>query len=433
MDTNFFYFTVMLIPMLAGRSMVAVFSASFLLFLQQNEWLGVLDWFGYQLDEGALNVMSSLPDFATDPKFLIVTFILAILEKRISNSPSFQDLWNMHDAKVKGVFATIIAFVMVDETAEQIIKSVTAATNSEAASVESVFYSLESVWAAVVGGLTWLLAAIRSSILMFLIETDHDDSMGIRKFISRLEGLMGIFGPLLFLILPIIALSFAGIAFALVGLIKWRVRQVEKNHERPCFNCQHSNHLSALHCGNCDTELTNVCDVGFLGLSKRNVAAGDEKSHIQKLLEAHRCGYCAAKGDSGGVCSRCKTCDRLLFPSKQHALNYLSNMRKKIPLTLAITSVCGFFPIIGLIPGIIFYRLYLISGLKVHVSHSASFFIRLLLRVFFIFLVLFNMTPIFGFVSIPIMAMANYLMYTNAIRNQIHSHKYKLTQQVQGE
>jgi hypothetical protein len=426
MDTDILYFTLMLIPLLAGRSMTAVFTGSFYTFLHKHGHLEKIEAFDFiELDVDALQIMAGLPEFVTSPMFLIVMAVLAVVEKRISQSPSFQDIWVHNEAKIKGTCALVITFFMFDETSNQIINSVFAASPDAPSSSDNFFLRLENAWTAFIGFSTWLLTAIRSSILRFLIEADHDDTMGVRRFIGRLEGLLGIFGPLVFIILPVIAVSFVGIAFGIMGLLKWRVRQVEKRHEQPCPNCQHNNHMSAPHCGNCNATLTNVRDVGFMGLSKMAVPALEEKLHLQRLLQANRCSYCAGKSSNQGISSHCKTCDRMLFANKEAVDIYLKNVRKKLPITFLVTSACGFFPIIGLIPGIIFYRLYLISNLKVYVHSGSGFFIRILLRIFFLILILWNMTPFFGFVSIPIMAFANYVMYSQSIRNQLYSVQYK--------
>lgn len=416
MEVDYFYYTAMLVPMLAGRSMATIFSSALIAYLANSGWLEY-DFIGIS----ELAVLTNLPDWVADPKFLIVTFILYLLEKQISQSPSFQHLWLLHEAKIKGVFACVISALLVDESIEGFIRSAFASVDGTPNPIENTWYSFSNAWAAIIGFATWALAAIRSSVMFILMEIDHDDSLGIRRFLGRLEGALGMFGPLLYVIFPGIALGIAGLAFAIIAYLKWRVRKLEKKHQRPCPNCQHANHLSALHCSNCDETLQNVRDVGIMGLSKMDVPSGDPVLHIQKLRLVNRCPYCASSGNGNGLSSTCKSCERPLFETREQAQEYLSNIRKRIPLTLLVTSACGFFPILGLLPGIIFYRLYLVGGIKVYVGGGSSFVIRFLLRIFFIFLILFNMVPFFGFVSIPIMAMANYMLYSSSVKKQLFS------------
>ncbi|MCF2947931.1 hypothetical protein L0668_07425 [Paraglaciecola aquimarina] len=290
MDVNYYYYTLMLIPMLAGRSMMTIFSSAAVATKGKYEYFDGID----MVEVLPLATLTNLPHWVTDPKFLIATFILAILEKRISQSPSFQDFWNMNEAKIKGILAGVIAFVMVNETTDQIIKSVIATSIEETNVIQQAVLTFENAWVGVIAFFTWLLAAIRSSVMLFLIEADHDDSIGFRKMIGRLESALGMFGPLIFIIMPLVALACAGFAVAIVAFIKYRVRKLERKHHQSCLSCGNENHMSAFHCGTCDSPLENVKDVGFIGLSKMDVPAGDKLVHKQKLLESNRCSYCAS-------------------------------------------------------------------------------------------------------------------------------------------
>jgi ribosomal protein S27AE len=415
-EADYFYYTLMLIPMLAGRSMAAIFSSAFIAYLAKEGYL-VYDIFELQ----QLAVLTNLPEWVTDPKFLFITFILYILEKNVSQSPSFQEFWTLNEAKIKGVFACVISALLVDENIEGFIRGAFATADNHGDIAESTWLSFGNIWAAIIGFFTWMLAAVRSSVMFILMEIDHDDSLGIRKFLGHLEGSLGLFGPLLYVTFPIAALIIAGFAFAIIAFLKWRVRKLEKKHQQPCPQCEHANHMSALHCGNCSVKLTDVKDVGVMGLSKMDSPAKELSTHIQKLRQVNRCPNCASSGNGKGLSSKCESCEQQLFSSREEAEQYLRNLHKRIPLTILVTSACGFFPIMGLIPGIIFYRLYLVGGVKIYVHHSSSFFIRIVLRIFFVLLIMFNLVPFFGFVSIPIMAMANYVMYSSSVRKQIHT------------
>ncbi len=416
MDKELVYFTLMLVPMLAGRSMLTILSSSCFAFLGERGYLN-----SERIDAEALGILTELPPFVSDPKFLVIMLVLAILENRISTSPSLQEIWTLHEAKLKGVIAILVSMVMVSESTLLLFNSAHASSDISSLSSQIVWLSFENVWVAFIGFLTWLVTVLRSAVMLFLIEADHDDSLGLRKFIGRLEASLGVFGPLAFLVIPAAALFIFLSVLGILSLVKMRVRHLEKSHQSPCHECGHDNHNSAFHCANCDSALKNVKDVGFMGLSKHHVQAGEPAVHIQKLLRASRCSYCAGKSSNDGMASHCKACDRPFFNTRDEGLQYIQNIRKRIPLTLLVTSACGFFPVVGFIPGIIFYRIYLLSGLKIYTNLGAGFLIRLLLRIFFIFLILFNFTPFFGFVSIPIMAMANYFMYSKSLKNQLDS------------
>lgn len=176
MDADYFYYTLMLIPMLAGRSMVAVFSSALIAYLSKS---GHLDYDWVKLEQ--LAVITNLPDWVTDPKFLVATFILSILEYNISRSPSFQEIWALNEAKIKGAFACIIAALMADQSIDVLIKSAFAESISDSGQVENSWMTLDNAWAGCVGFITWALATIRSNVMFFLMEVDQDDNFGIQN------------------------------------------------------------------------------------------------------------------------------------------------------------------------------------------------------------------------------------------------------------
>ena len=414
MELEFYLYSLLLIPLVAGRAMMTICGSAFAAYLIKHPAL--LAFFNLSFDSEAAGLIVGLPEWMQTFWFISLTFVLAIVENIMSRSPELQDVWNMTEAKLKAVFSFIICFVLIKGDPQMLIEHL----KTEGVSTDfGGFFSVEYVWSFIVGSLTWLLCKIRSGVYAFLIEVDDSDSMGMRKLLGRIEGGMGLFGPLIFIILPSLALIFAGLALLIIiGLRIW-VKRTELKHSLACDNCQHINHLSALHCGKCDKQFNAPLTVGFMGLSKKESIVVDVKKHQLDLLRYKRCPYCAAAHSEKKIDIDCTVCNKPFFENGEQVHEYLKSIRSRLGKTLVVTSLFGFLPIVGLIPGIIFYRLYLVAGLRNYVSKGSNFFIRLLLKILFIFLIIYQLTPIIGFAAIPIMALANYILYSGSIRSQI--------------
>lgn len=415
MEIEFYLYSLLLIPLVAGRAMMTICGSALAAYLVKHP--GVLEFFNVNFDAEAAGLIVGLPEWMQTFWFIALTFVLAIIENIMSRSPELQDIWNMTEAKLKAAFSFIICFVLIKGDPQLLIEHL----KTEGISTDfGGFFSVEYVWSFIVGSLTWLLCKIRSGVYAFLIEVDDSDSMGMRKLLGRIEGGMGLFGPLIFIILPSLALIAAGLALLIiVGLRLW-VKRTELKHSLACDSCQHINHLSALHCGKCDKQFNAPLAVGFMGLSKKDSTVDDVKKHQFDLLRYKRCPHCAAAHSEKKIDIDCAVCNKPFFENAEQVKEYLKNIRARLGKTLVVTSIFGFLPIVGLIPGIIFYRLYLVAGLRNYVSNASNFFIRLLLRILFIFLIIYQLTPVIGFAAIPLMALANYILYTGAIRGQIH-------------
>ena len=428
MEIEFYLYSLLLIPLVAGRAMMTICGSALAAYFVKHPAL--LEYFEFKIDIEAARLLTGLPEWMQTPWFIALTFILALVENMMNRSPELQDIWNMTEAKLKAVFSFIICFVLIKGDPLLLIEHL----KEEGISTDfGGFFSVEYVWSFIIGSLTWLLCKIRSGVYAFLIEIDDSDSMGMRKLLGRIEGGMGIFGPLIFIILPSLALMAAGVALLIIVALRLWVKRTELKHSVACDSCQHINHLSALHCGQCERRLEHVLAVGFMGLSKRDTPMEDVQQHKLDLLRVKRCPHCAAASSEKKVDMDCGVCKKPLFASAEEVNDYLRSIRKRLAKTLVVTSIFGFIPIVGLIPGIIFYRLYLVAGLRNYVSKGSNFFIRLLLRILFIFLIIYQLTPIIGFAAIPIMALANYLLYSGSIRSQIGKVKNRQTRVAQIE
>ena len=411
---EFYLYSLILIPLVASRAMMTICGSALAAYVAANP--ETLPFIELDIDVEAAGLIIGLPEWMISIWFICLTFTLAIVENIVSRSPELQEFWNMTEAKLKGIFSFLICFVLINGDPQVLVEHV----KTEGISTGfGGFFSVEYVWSFGVGLLTWLLCIVRSGVYRFLIEIDDSDSLGIRTLLGRMENALGLIGPAIFIVYPMVAFAAAGAALLiLVGMNLW-VKRLENRHSAECPSCQHINHLSALSCGKCSHSLADVKAVGFMGLAKDEPRNPDTQQHKLDLLRVKRCPECASVNKEKSVGVVCSVCNTPYFRNPSELDSFLKAARKRLGKTLVVTSILGLLPIVGLIPGIIFYRLYLVAGLKGYVSSSSNFLFRLLLSVLFLILIIYQATPVIGFAAIPIMALANFLLYSRRIKSQV--------------
>lgn len=111
----------------------------------------------------------------------------------------------------------------------------------------------------------------------------------------------------------------------------------------------------------------------------------------------------------------CPECRVVTFESEREFRLYLDTLGKRLPKTLLISFALSAIPVVGVVPGVIYYRLTLISGLRGYVPAMRGCFARVLL--FFIRWILIALQPIplVGAIVIPLMCLSSYAIYRRAL------------------
>jgi hypothetical protein len=97
---------------------------------------------------------------------------------------------------------------------------------------------------------------------------------------------------------------------------------------------------------------------------------------------------------------------------------YLQTLRASLPKTLMVLFLLGFVPVLGLVPGILYYRLSLISSLRCYLPRTANFFSRWVVRLVNLLLICLQWIPLLGAVTLPLMCLTNFTVYQAALRRQ---------------
>ena len=269
---------------------------------------------------------------------------------------------------------------------------------------------LSNVWGLLSATSTYIFASVRSAILAVLFEADEDDSLGLRRLISWAEDGWAVIGFFWLIIYPLVVLSILGIILGIAYLLKKYFEYREKRSKIECGECGATNYPCATECHSCHAPVASPVKVGLFGQSK-STPAGDLAKHKLRLTEKKRCPACATRLEKREPRQSCETCGHELFNDPVFANDYLATIRNRLPLILLISLGLSFIPFLGLVIGVIIYRIHLVAPFRRYIPLHRSFFIKWMIRLLFFVLIAVQLVPGIGGVAVPIMALISYLAY----------------------
>lgn len=278
-----------------------------------------------------------------------------------------------------------------------------------------VGWGVALLWPLLSGGSVWLLSWLRSSVLSAVIDLDEDDDLGVQGYFSWIEDIWTITGTLTALFFPLLALIVYGATLIGLLLVQRYIVYIQEKRKISCHSCHSAMFSTALYCPVCHEPNMEPRAVGIFGqaLDRRPT---DPHLHHHNLIMRKRCPSCATRLTNRTIHQSCPTCGTVTFADAQSVDTYLERLQRALPKTLAICFAMSFVPILGILPGVIYYRLAFISSMRGYVRRRAIFFIRWGLIIFNIILVSVQWIPFVGALSIPIMCVTNYWVYQRMIR-----------------
>lgn len=395
-----------LIPYFTSRAFIPLFAAAFLARVGP-EWSWVATASGFEM-------LISVPSWATGNLTLSVLGVMALVELIGTKSPDFRELLSLSNSQLKGIAAFFACFASVGGNPWELVELFSeVGFSTEFAWGQSVAYT----WSFGIGAAVWLTSTLRNSIYIFLIEIDDDDDLGLQKLLSWLEDGLSFIGVWFVVIAPVIALALAGSTILLLYLLKRYFERRDDKSKVSCESCGSPNAPCGLRCGSCGVERRLVQEVGLLG-NLKNSFIDDRQAHQIDLLARKRCSSCGERLKGRTVDQICHNCGKSAFSDRRAFEEYLAEIGERLPVTLIILLVLGLIPLVGLIPGIIFYRLSLISSLKHYLPRGHGFFIRWLVRIVNVVLLCLQPVPLLGGLTLPLMCLTNYMVYQAALRRQ---------------
>lgn len=278
---------------------------------------------------------------------------------------------------------------------------------------------MSNVWLVLTSATTYLCTSIRSGILEVLYEADEDDSLGLRNLIAWAEDAWAVIGFIWLILYPVVVLIIIGCLVGTAYLLKKYFEHREERAKVACESCGEKNFPCAPECHSCHTPFPRPVQVGFFGQSKKDRPVENLEQHRFRLVEKKRCPACGTRLEEKNPYQTCPACGHELFKDPAFARDYLSLVSGRFVPVMLICLGLSFIPFIGLVIGVIVYRVNLVAPFLRYIPLHRSFFIKWLVRLFFFILVALQLIPGVGAVVVPIMALISYRTYRRSFVREL--------------
>jgi hypothetical protein len=364
-----------------------------------------VSWFS----EDMVTRASDSPSWFISDISLLIFGLLAALEIAATKSPDLRAVFREVEQYIKPIMA-VVTYMGITSMGD--IDFIQGATQQAGFA--------DALPALMIGlGVFWI-GTLRSGVLGFFIDADEDDDIGVQGLFSWAEDIWAIFGSVLLLVFPIVMLVLIGVVAGLMVLARKRAEAKEEQTKIACANCGEMIYGSAVQCFACQTPTASPNGVSFLGRSLAETTSNPQ-THPYKLVEKKRCPVCATRFEKRVLHQRCAACGHELFKDLGFAQAYLARNDARLPVVLIVSSLFSLIPVVGLIPGVIYYRMTLIAPMRRYIPHTRALLLRWGIRILFFFLIMFQWVPVAGGFVVPIMAMVNYTVYRSAFRAMLET------------
>ncbi|MEE2827546.1 MAG: hypothetical protein VX498_00040 [Myxococcota bacterium] len=386
--------SLVLTPFFASRAFLATFLVA--MFARFGPKLSLLDPATRQILEGT-------PGWMTHGATLGALGALTVLEFAATKNQDARVFLNEVDSYIKAALSFAVTLALVDAASLGPIEPVLSGP------------SPLLLWAVVPSSLVFVMSRVRSQFIRVLAELDPDDAIGIQSLLALGEDCWVLGGFGMVVLLPFMAISL--FVATLVGLFVLHrfARWLENRDREPCPDCLQPVHPSAPHCGSCGRTRPLPLKIGFFGQPRRD-PADDAVEHRMDLLAGHRCPVCAERLPKTTLSQDCATCSHRTFANRQELDDYVAGIHARLPRTLLMCLLLGSIPLFGIVPGVIWYRVHLVSPVSRYIPRSIGCITRSGLGIFNLLLVSFQPIPILGALALPILCLVNYKVHCAALR-----------------
>lgn len=379
----------------ASRAFLPAFVTALLLrFGPQVPWLA---------HAGLLPQVRDVPTWFTSDAALVVLGLLAVLELVAERVPEAQTvLAEVHNYLKTGM--AVLTYLGVLNATEQ----AAARQMIRQAGLGDYLPALA------VGAGVYLASQARGAVLGPLTEADEDDDLGLQGLIRWVEDLWGGLGPVALIVFPLLTVAAFGLAVLVLVLVERRVEARGEKAKVPCAQCGEPIHASAPACPSCHAPVKEPRDVGLLGQPRSRPA--DLRSLPYGLVAVKRCPACATRLGRRSVKQACEACGHRLIDDPSFARGYVASIDRRVPLVLVACFLAGLIPVLGVIPGVVYYRLAIVAPFRRYIPPGRGFLLRWGVRLAVVLLVAFQWVPVAGGLAVPAMALINYGAYRAAYR-----------------
>ena len=401
---TYYILSLGIVPFLASRAIIPIFATA-LVARFGPEW----DWLA---DMAGIQLVSDLPLWMTDNRALLILGLGALVELIAQKSQDLRNTFNLTEPVIKGLLAFFLCFNLVEGDFNELIRIIM----EEGPTSNFVWgNSFAYTWSFGIGWAVYWVTTIRAGIYNFLQEMDEDDDLGLQGILSWLEDGIGFVGIIFAVLLPTLALFMAGISVLGLWLFLRYIRYREEKAKVPCKHCNHPNHRCGTQCASCNEALAPVFQVGILGIIRKEIVT-DLDEHRLNMISRKRCHSCGERFKENRANQTCSVCGTAPFRHRGDMNRYLERMSGLLPKTLLISAAIGIVPLFGLAPGIIYYRINLISGMRCYIPIAGGCLTRWFVRILNLILICLQIIPIVGMFTLPLMCFTNYVVYKSVFK-----------------
>jgi hypothetical protein len=383
------------IGIFASRAFLPAFVTALLLrFGPQLPWLA---------HAGLIPQVRDVPTWFTSDAALVILGLLAILELVAERFPEAQAILDQVHDYLKTAMAVLTYLGVLNAT-----------DGAAARQVINQAGVIDYLAVMAVGAGVYLAAQVRGAVLGPLAEADEDDDLGLQGLIRWVEDLWGGLGPVALIVFPLLTLAAFGLAVLILVGIERRLEARAERAKVRCVNCGEPLHASAPACPHCHVPVKEPRDVGLLGQPKARPA--DLASLPYRLVAVKRCPVCATRFDRRAVKQTCSSCGHRLMDDPRFARDYIAAIDRRLSLVCVVCFLLGLIPVLGVIPGVVYYRLAVVAPFRRYIPPGRGLLLRWGVRLAVIILVAFQWVPVAGGLAVPSMALINYGAYRTVYR-----------------
>jgi hypothetical protein len=376
----------------------AFFTAVFLRYGNYFPMIGDLEF---------VQATGSEPTWFTNNFTILALGVLSIIEVGATKIPEAQELLDgMHKYSKSGLAALTAMGVLNTRDAGFI-----EATISQAG-------VLDMTISGIVAGFVFFFNTLRSGFMDILALSDPDDDLGIRTLISWFEDLWSSFGIFLLIIYPIVILIVLGVVLGLMWIGRKYAQYREERSRIPCPSCKELIYACSTSCQKCHSPNPHPKDIGFFSQTVDRPAQ-DGLQHELRLVSKRRCPKCATRVTERELPQLCPACKNTILGSKDDQAVYLAKVRNRLPKVLGVTFFLSLIPIIGIIPGIIYYRIQLIAPFRAYIPAGKGLALRWMVKLIFLLLITLQLIPGIGGFMVPLMALISYGLYSSSFTGML--------------
>lgn len=367
------------------------------------------------LTDGVVASLEALPSWLTGDTSLIILGILAALEIAADKIPEAREALSFVDEYIKPTLSALITLQFLTPEFSETLSPVLGLSEL---GVAATFFPIAIVIALVAGGITWSIATTRNRILQPISDIDSGGETALATTISWLTDIGSLLFVVIAIIAPILGFALLVIVLALVALIRLALAKREKSREVTCPSCRAKHSVAAIQCPECHVP-HNALQLGLLGLTVSKNHVVNTQSHQFDLLKWRRCPCCAEKLPKRELRQTCPRCKTVTFATAEDAKAYLNNLETLFSKAILLIALVGLIPVIGLVFGVIYGRIKVISGARIYLGRFTNWVSRLAVMLISFILLWFQAVPLFGALAVAAMTTVSFSYFRSRFRKEI--------------